>query len=52
MSQIILQKSNKKYDFTVLEQKSNGKKNAVNEALPFAKNDLVAILDSDISVDP
>jgi len=45
-------KSNKKYDFTVLEQKSNGKKNAVNEALPFAKNDLVAILDSDISVDP
>lgn len=45
-------KSNKKYDFTVLEQKSNGKKNAVNEALPFAKNNLVAILDSDISVDP
>ena len=36
----------------VLEQNSDGKKNAVNEALPYVENELVAILDSDISVDP
>ena len=40
------------YKFTVLEQQSNGKKNAINEALPYINNELVAILDSDISVDP
>lgn len=40
------------YDFKIIEQNSNGKKNAVHEALPHVKNELVAILDSDISVDP
>jgi len=43
---------NKKFNFLVLEQNSNGKKNAINEALPYVQNELVAILDSDISVDP
>ena len=47
-----ISKNNKKFKFLVLEQNSNGKKNAVNEALPYVENDLVAILDSDISVDP
>ncbi len=36
----------------VIEQKGNGKANAVFEALNFTKNDLIAILDADISVDP
>ena len=43
---------NNLYKFIVLEQQSNGKKNAINEALPYINNELVAILDSDISVDP
>jgi hypothetical protein len=47
-----ISKNNKKFKFLVLEQNSNGKKNAVNEALPYVENELVAILDSDISVDP
>lgn len=47
-----ISKHNKEYKFLVLEQISNGKKNAVNEALPYVENELVAILDSDISVDP
>ena len=47
-----ISKNNKKFRFLVLEQNSNGKKNAVNEALPYVENELVAILDSDISVDP
>ncbi len=47
-----ISKNNKEFNFLVLEQQSNGKKNAVNEALPHIQNELVAILDSDISVDP
>lgn len=43
---------NNDFNFTVLEQQSTGKKNAINEALPYVENELVAILDSDISVDP
>jgi hypothetical protein len=47
-----ISQNNKKFKFLVLEQNSNGKKNAINEALPYVENELVAILDSDISVDP
>ena len=47
-----ISKNNKEFKFLVLEQNSDGKKNAVNEALPYVENELVAILDSDISVDP
>lgn len=36
----------------VLEQTKNGKANAVFEAIKFSQNDLIAILDADISVDP
>ena len=36
----------------VLEQKSNGKANAVFEAFELCDGDLIAILDSDLSVDP
>lgn len=36
----------------VMEQTRNGKANAVFEALKTTKNDLIAILDADISVDP
>ncbi len=36
----------------VLEQSGNGKGNAVFEAIKLTKNDLIAILDADISVDP
>jgi hypothetical protein len=44
--------NNSFFKFDVLEQQSNGKKNAIKEALPYIENELVAILDSDISVDP
>lgn len=44
--------NNSFFKFHILEQKSNGKKNAIKEALPYIENELVAILDSDISVDP
>ncbi len=36
----------------VLEQKNNGKANAVFEGLDVSTGDLIAILDSDLSVDP
>ena len=36
----------------MLEQTKNGKANAVFEAIKFSQNDLIAILDADISVDP
>ena len=39
-------------DVVVIEQSKNGKANAVWEALSIVKNDLVAILDADISVEP
>ena len=44
--------NNSFFKFDILEQQSNGKKNAIKEALPYIENELVAILDSDISVDP
>ena len=39
-------------NINVLEQTKNGKANAVFEAIKFSQNDLIAILDADISVDP
>jgi len=39
-------------DIVVIEQSKNGKANAVWESLSIVKNDLVAILDADISVEP
>jgi glycosyltransferase involved in cell wall biosynthesis len=41
-----------KMDIVYVEQKSNGKANGVFEGITFAKGDVLAILDSDISVDP
>lgn len=43
---------NKDLKINVIEQKSNGKANAVFEAINHTNGDLIAILDSDISVDP
>ena len=45
-------KKSSKYNIRVLEQSGKGKANAVFEALELAQNDLIAILDADISVDP
>tara|TARA_Y100000816_G_scaffold64403_1_gene42664 strand:+ start:4899 stop:6221 length:1323 start_codon:yes stop_codon:yes gene_type:complete len=39
-------------NINVLEQQSNGKANAVFEAFEHCNGDLIAILDSDLSVDP
>ena len=44
--------SNKKHKFKLVKQTKNGKANAVWEALEEVENDLIAILDADISVDP
>ena len=44
--------SNKKHKFKLVKQTKNGKANAVWEALEKVENDLTAILDADISVDP
>jgi len=47
-----LQDTFNEIDITVFKQSKNGKANAVWEAVDKAKYDLIAILDSDISVDP
>ena len=44
--------SNKNFKFKLVEQTKTGKANAVWEALNFVENDLIAILDADISVEP
>ena len=41
-----------KINFSLIEQASNGKGPGVFESFNFVENDLVAILDSDLSVDP
>ena len=43
---------NKEYKFKLIKQTKNGKANAVWEALDIVENDIVAILDADISVEP
>jgi hypothetical protein len=45
-------KKTSEFDIKVIEQSGKGKANAVFEALSLTKNDIIAILDSDISVDP
>lgn len=45
-------KNNPTLDITLINQISSGKGNGVFEAFDYVKNDLVAILDSDLSVDP
>lgn len=47
-----ISKSNKDYNFKIIKQSKKGKANAVWEALNVIENDLIAILDADISVDP
>jgi len=47
-----IMKLNNKYNFKLVKQSKNGKANAVWEALDVVENDLIAILDADISVDP
>ena len=47
-----ISKSNKDFDFKIIKQSENGKANAVWEALDHTENDLIAILDADISVEP
>ena len=42
----------KDIDFHLFAQKSNGKGKGVFESFQYVKNDLVVILDSDLSVDP
>ena len=42
----------KDLNIITIEQQSNGKANAVFEALKYTKGELISILDSDISVDP
>ena len=50
MEEIINQ--NNIYKFKLIKQTKNGKANAVWEALNVVENDIVAILDADISVEP
>jgi hypothetical protein len=45
-------KDTSKFNVSVLQQSENGKANAVFEALQTTNNDLIAILDADLSVDP
>lgn len=47
-----IQKTNKNKKIIVFEQSKNGKANAVWEAIEKSSYEVVAILDSDISVDP
>lgn len=47
-----ISKSNNDYNFKIIKQSKSGKANAVWEALKVIENDLIAILDADISVDP
>ncbi len=49
---IQLMNQNKNLDIRVLKQSGNGKANAVWEGLEETRNDVLAILDSDLSVDP
>ena len=43
---------NNDYKFKLIKQTKNGKANAVWEALDIVENDIIAILDADISVEP
>ena len=43
---------NNDYKFKLIKQTKNGKANAVWEALDVVENDIIAILDADISVEP
>ena len=43
---------NKNLNIKVLKQSANGKANAVWEGLEVTNNEVIAILDSDLSVDP
>lgn len=45
-------RTNNDFKFKIIEQTKNGKANAVWEAVNIIENDLIAILDADISVDP
>jgi hypothetical protein len=45
-------KEKSSFNIQVIEQSGKGKANAVFEALAITRNDAIAILDSDISVDP
>ena len=45
-------KDSKNLNINVIEQTGKGKANAVFEALEISQNELIAILDADISVDP
>jgi len=47
-----IMKSNKNFTFKLIKQTKTGKANAVWEALSLVENDLIAILDADISVEP
>ena len=47
-----IKKNKDDIEIVVLEQKNNGKANAVFEGLDVSTGDLIAILDSDLSVDP
>ena len=44
--------TNAHFKFKLIEQTKNGKANAVWEAIEISSGDILAILDSDISVDP
>ena len=47
-----IQKNNNYFKIKVIEQTKNGKANAVWEAIDISQGEIIAILDSDLSVDP
>ena len=47
-----IKEKNVDLNITVLKQSKNGKANAIWEGLEYCKNEVIAILDSDLSVDP
>ena len=47
-----ISKSNTFFNFKIINQSKSGKANAVWEAIEVVENDLIAILDADISVEP
>ena len=47
-----IREKNVDLNITVLKQSKNGKANAIWEGLEYCKNEVIAILDSDLSVDP
>lgn len=49
---IQLQKIHENKNIKVIKQSKNGKANAIWEGINFSKNSVIAILDSDLSVDP